>query len=412
MSAGSSDSELMVNRDLGRLAPAFRAAVEAAIAECNSPANGLNAFVYEAYRSAGLAAMYYQRGRTVKPPYKPVTNAPSNLHSWHGFGLAVDVVHAQKFWLPPEGDAWFRKVGAIFKKHGCTWGGDWQMADLPHFQWGRCPASPSDAARTLINSQGMQAVWEHVDALGTAQPATPVVLSAAAAPEVMTPPAAVPAVAPATAATSRTLGTIDGEGFTCTLLEDSDGRVHFTADADIDADGANGQAGGPAAYREDDSGTEALANGGMRIDASGRVVCAQNWARDIVLLGPDNQPRVFPGGVIASTTWYRHAGKALDDPAAYVDAETVPYVVVPPLVVQRTAGVVRGCKARVTWRGKSVDCVVADRGPANKVGELSIAAARALGIPSSPRHGGTDKVEVLYELWPGVAAPGFVLQKA
>jgi len=404
VSAGSNDSELMVNRDMSRLAPAFRQAVQAAIDECQS--KGLDAMVYEGYRSQALAAMYYQRGRTVKPPFKTVTNAPSNLHSWHGFGLAVDVVHRTKFWAPPEGDAWFHRVGDIFKRHGCTWGGDWKMADLPHFQWDRCPPGPSDAARELIQSQGMQAVWLHFGAVdGTVVPAvlpTPAPTPTLAPVAIAAPPAAV---------TTRTLGSITAENFTCSIFEDSDGRVHYTADADIDADGANGQAGGPAAYRADDSGSEALANGGMRIEG-GKVICAQDWARDIVLLGPDNQPRVFDGGVIASTTWYRHPGKTVGDPAAYVDAETVPYVVVPPLVVQRTAGVVRGCKARVTWQGKSVDCVVADRGPATKVGEISIAAARAIGLPASPRNGGTDKVEVLYELWPGVAAPGFVLQKA
>ena len=209
----------------------------------------------------------------------------------------------------------------------------------------------------------------------------------------------------------RTLGTITNEGYSCTITEEDDGRVHFLADADIDADGANGQNGGPAAYKEDDSGTEALANGGMKI-VHGKVICAKKWARDIVLLDSDNEPKVFPGGVIASTTWYRHPGKLRSDPAAYVDSETVPYIVVPPLVIQKTKGVVRGCKARATWKGKSVDCVVADRGPADKVGELSIAAARAIGLPESPRHGGTEKQEVLYELWPDVAAPGFELQPA
>jgi hypothetical protein len=395
VSAGSNDSELMVNRDLGRLAPAFRQAVQAAVEECH--AQGLDAMVYEGYRSQALASMYFERGRTVKPPFKPVTNAPTNLHSWHGFGLAVDVVHRTTFWGPPEGDAWFHQVGAIFKKHGCTWGGDWKMADLPHFQWDRCPPGPSDLARQLIQTQGMQAVWQHFGATdGTVVPAAL--------------PGALPAPAPV-AITQRVLGTIDGEGFTCTLFEDSDGRVHYTADADIDADGANGQAGGEAAYRDNDSGSEALANGGMAIDGD-RVVCAKPWARDIVILGPDNEPRVFPGGVIASMTWYRHAGKAIDDPSAYVDAETVPYVVVPPLVVQRTAGIVRGCRARVTWQGRSVDCVVADRGPANRVGEISIAAARAVGLPSSPRDGGTEATDVLYEVWPGTAAPGFTLQGA
>lgn len=399
MSAGSNDTELMVNRDLDRLAPAFAEAVKRALVECNEAPNGLQAMLYEGYRSQALQAMYYERGRSIRPPYKPVTNAPSNLHSWHGFGLAVDVVHATKYWSPPSGDSWFTKVAAIFKKHGCTWGGDWKMADLPHFQWGRCPPGPSDAARQLLASQGLQAVWLHLGAVDGQ------VLAPAA---VLMPAPAAPVVA---ALTTRTLGAIDGEGFTCTIREDSDGRVHFVADADIDADGANGQNGGPAAYRADDTGSEVLANGGMRLQGS-KVMCAQPWARDIVILDADNQPRVFPGGVIASMTWYRHPGKAIDDPAAYVDAETVPYIVVPPLVVQRTAGIVRGCKARVTRLGRSVDCVVADRGPANRVGELSIAAARAIGIDPSPRQGGVASADVLYELWPGVPAPGFTLQKA
>lgn len=207
----------------------------------------------------------------------------------------------------------------------------------------------------------------------------------------------------------RTIGTITNKGYSCKITEEDDGRVHFVADADIDADGANGQNGGPAAYKAGDSGTEFLANGGMKI-VHGKVICAKPWARDIVILDVDNEPKVFPGGIIASITWYRHPGKARSDPSAYVDSETVPYIVVPPIIVQKTAGVVRGCRARATWKGRSVDCVVADKGPSNKIGELSIAAARSIGLPPSPRNGGTEKPEVLYELWPGVAAPGYVLQ--
>lgn len=208
-----------------------------------------------------------------------------------------------------------------------------------------------------------------------------------------------------------TIGTISGEGFDCIVTEDADGRVHFTADADIDADGANGQNGGPAAYNVDDTGTEYLANGGMKI-VMGKVICAKSWARLIVILDTDNEPKVFPGGIIASRTWYRHPGISAGDPAAYVDSETVPYIVVPPLIVQNTQGIVRGCRARITHNKKSVDCVVADLGPSKKIGEISIAAALAIGIPSSPRNGGTTLAEVFYELWPGQAAPGFVLQPA
>lgn len=209
----------------------------------------------------------------------------------------------------------------------------------------------------------------------------------------------------------KTLGKITGEGFLCIIRQQTDGRVYFTADADIDADGANGQCGQVAAYRSDNKGSEHLANGGMKI-VQGKVVFAQDWGRQIVVLGKDNQPLVLKNGVIPSKTWYRHPGKAIDDPAAYVDSETVPYIVVPPLIVQAAVGVVRGCRARATWRGKVVDCVVADLGPRSKIGEVSIAAARALGLPSSPRSGGSNVPDVLYELWPGQAAPGFVLQPA
>jgi len=114
------------------------------------------------------------------------------------------------------------------------------------------------------------------------------------------------------------LGVITGEGYECKIWQDASLRVYFMADADIDADGANGQHGAPAAYREDDQGLEWLANGGMR-RVNGKVVCLHDWARQIVLLDTDNEPRVFPGGIIASTTWYRHPGMAADDPAAYVD---------------------------------------------------------------------------------------------
>jgi hypothetical protein len=33
-------------------------------------------------------------------------------------------------------------------------------------------------------------------------------------------------------------------------------------------------------------------------------------------------------------------------------------------------------------------------------------------MPSTPRNGGVEKAEVQYELWPGIAARGFILQPA
>jgi len=149
--------------DAAYLAPRFREAVERAVAECNDVDNQLRAKVYETYRSNELQAVYYERGRTVKPPGTPVTNARSNLYSWHGYGLAVDVIHETKGW--DAGDEWFRQVARIFKRHRCKWGGDWTKPDPPHLQWGQCRPSPSDLARELLRTQGIEAVWRAVGAL-------------------------------------------------------------------------------------------------------------------------------------------------------------------------------------------------------------------------------------------------------
>lgn len=186
--------------------------------------------------------------------------------------------------------------------------------------------------------------------------------------------------------------------------QDYDGRVHFTADMDIDADGANGQNGKRAAYMVNNTGSEDLANGGMGMK-NGKVIGISDWFDDIVIL-ENGQPREFPGGIIASKTAYRFKGIGHDTPEAYVDSETVPYIVVSPRIRNRASGIVLGCKARLTnlTNGAKVDAVVADIGPVAKIGEASIAAARAIGVNPNPRTGGEERRSILYELWPGVPA--------
>ncbi len=87
-----------------------------------------------------------------------------------------------------------------------------------------------------------------------------------------------------------------------------------------------------------------------------------------------------------------------------IDAAFVPYVVAPPAILDGVSPIVLGCRARVTFKGKSVEAVVGDIGPHRKVGEGSVELARRLGINPSPISGGTEKHEILFELWPGVAA--------
>lgn len=162
MSAGEGTAVPRISRDLSLLAPKFRAAVQAALDECE--AKKIDAFVYEAYRSNELQQIYYARGRSVIPPNHTVTNARTNLYSWHGYGLAVDVISRSKLWSPDGGEAWFRKVADIFKSHGCKWGGDWTHPDTPHMQWGPCKPSPSDLARLIMGEDGREAVWAAVSA--------------------------------------------------------------------------------------------------------------------------------------------------------------------------------------------------------------------------------------------------------
>ncbi|MFG1187475.1 MULTISPECIES: glycoside hydrolase family 75 protein [Xanthobacter] len=175
------------------------------------------------------------------------------------------------------------------------------------------------------------------------------------------------------------------------VIQDEDGRVHWEAGGAIDADGANGQNGAKFAYRMDDKGLDALKNAGW---PSG------SWDNVLFDRG-DGHPLADDDGNVYSKTTYAWKGRAI--PTRYVDAATVPYVVVNPLVRQRAVGIVMGCRALVTYKGKSVAAVVADVSGAARIGELSIAAAKALGIPSSPRKGGTD-TGVTYEMWPGSAA--------
>jgi hypothetical protein len=100
-------------------------------------------------------------------------------------------------------------------------------------------------------------------------------------------------------------------------------------------------------------------------------------------------------GYYVSTTSLQDASKAASDPARYVDSEKVPFVVIPP---KPKFDVVIGDfgYAFNTLNGKSSGFVVADIGPANQLGEASVAIAERLGINSDAKKGGEDKAVVVY----------------
>ena len=82
------------------------------------------------------------------------------------------------------------------------------------------------------------------------------------------------------------------------------------------------------------------------------------------------------------------------------------------MIIHRVAGIVMGCRAVVTntKSGESVEAVVAEVAPADKLGEISLACAKAIGVPDGEgrtypaNSGGVEDPIVHYQLFPGVPA--------
>lgn len=132
-----------------------------------------------------------------------------------------------------------------------------------------------------------------------------------------------------------------------------------------------------------------------------------------ITLGDDNVIRYTTKADVdcdGSPNWRRDPCGQADTSLHYqgkpINADAVPYIVVPPLIIDSVPEIVLGSLAIVTntLNGKKVVCVVADKGPHLKIGELSTAAAAALGLNPSPTEGGTDSHIILYELYPGTPA--------
>lgn len=167
--------------------------------------------------------------------------------------------------------------------------------------------------------------------------------------------------------------------------------LHWLAGMMIDADGA------PTAYAPNSAdGLDALGNAGGH----------GNWWGVVTDNGEKNGNPVTH--IVGGKTYYVSATSLIDstfdrtDPRRYVDASTVPFIVVPGPLVR--AGVVRPGDFAValnTANGLGCLAIVADSGPKDKIGEGSIALAKALGIRSDPRKGGTDAPIVRYLAFPG-----------
>jgi hypothetical protein len=208
----------------------------------------------------------------------------------------------------------------------------------------------------------------------------------------------------------RTIGTIKGND----IIEQDDGSVTFFAGATLNGNGANGQFGGSPCYAPS-------SYNGPTLNVIGNAGHPGNWLGVITDNGeitgtPIMQKAGDPcvGAYVSATSLHLPGkdGKALpaSSPYKYVDSATIPFIVVPPMIIHGVVGIVMGCRAVVTnsETGQTTEAVVAGGGPKNHLGEISVACARAIGVPTggtqAANGGGAASPTIKYQLFPGKAA--------
>ncbi len=169
----------------------------------------------------------------------------------------------------------------------------------------------------------------------------------------------------------------------------------FKAGLMIDCDGS------PRAYGPNNSGIDYTANGGN--DTSGKA--GAWWGGPV---GSDNKPIVQK--VYEPNPGFYVSGTSLVNPTypeasqyRYIDAESVPYFVLPG---SHTNGAKVGDIGLLynTKTGDNCYGVFADQGPSSKIGEASLRMATALNIPNNPKTGGTESKIIVYLVFPGSIA--------
>lgn len=117
-------------RDLKELNPLAKTACELFLSECKKA--GLNVLITETYRSQERQNYLYAQGR--EEPYKKNKEVTKTKSSKHTGRMAWDIcknVPGQEF----TDIKFFEQCGAIAKRLGIEWGGDWtSFKDRPHFQ--------------------------------------------------------------------------------------------------------------------------------------------------------------------------------------------------------------------------------------------------------------------------------------
>ena len=99
-------------------------------------------------------------------------------------------------------------------------------------------------------------------------------------------------------------------------------------------------------------------------------------------------------------------GTAYYNNGKYLNADKVPYIVVPPFIVSAVDGVIMGTEAQAenTLNHMITDAITGEKGPPDKLGEMSCECARRVGLNPNPNHGGTTEKIIRYTIFIDEAA--------
>lgn len=152
----------------GGLAPVFDARLTLILADLDKM--GTPGKIFETTRTDARQRYLHGFGRLYDDGRGTVTYSLSADDTWHGFGLAADIISVKGNWNDPP---FFKNLMVCANRHGCTSGADWnkngssedeRFKDWPHVQFGPLRRSPSPTAARIASERGLHGLWVFVGA--------------------------------------------------------------------------------------------------------------------------------------------------------------------------------------------------------------------------------------------------------
>lgn len=143
-------------RGIEHLHPQVREIAERLQVECAR--NGLKIKITDTWRTKAEQDALYAQGRTKPGVIVTGVRYPWSNHNW---GVAFDFCRDDGKKIYENSDGFFEKVGAIGKKLGLYWGGDWPtFKDRPHFESKKPEHLTENLVKKYSNPENFKKTWQ------------------------------------------------------------------------------------------------------------------------------------------------------------------------------------------------------------------------------------------------------------